>query len=74
MERYEGALQIPLIGPTFNYVNVCVFVNNRQLALNLQTDDCIAHDQPYFLEIESAKALVDDLIKGIKEIEGGENV
>ena len=66
---YDGAIQIPIAGPIFKVLNLCIIKTSNQICLNLQTDDDRSNDQPYFLSLDDSKDLRDDLINSINELE-----
>lgn len=65
----RDAVQIPLIGATFERVNICVFQNINQLSLNLQRGSNPENDEPHFLTIEQVNQLINELKKGLKTLE-----
>lgn len=67
----NGAIQIPILGPTFNKVNICCMQYTKQVILNLQKNDEPSHDEPYFLSYSDAINLVSELNNSIWEIENG---
>jgi len=56
--------------PMFKNLNICGITDSRLVCLNLHPFDLGKDDCQYFISVENAKLLRDDLIEVINSIEG----
>jgi hypothetical protein len=63
------ANKIPVDGPGFKNLNICGIPSERLVCINFHTIDSTFDDYQYFISLENAKILRDDLIETIELIE-----
>jgi hypothetical protein len=68
----DDAICIPIEGPMFKNLNICGILSERLVCINLHPSDENGDDYQYFLHLEHAKYLRDDLIDVINSIESEE--
>lgn len=69
-ETEDGAIQIPIKGDHFKGMNLCVILKMGLVCLNFHPiEENSIDDQQYFLSLDDAKHLRDDIIDAIDLIE-----